>query len=118
MPESRVLKYNEANVQRQKEVQRAHSNQQSAQKTKKGGTSTKTQGRRSEGVREKDTDSRASTPVATVEKPVSRFSKGTASAIAPSSSHDTTPDAPRKKRRLVFSLETVVRKIHQGGQGA
>lgn len=35
VPESRVLKYNEANVQRQREVQRAHSNQQSAQKIKR-----------------------------------------------------------------------------------
>ena len=34
VPESRVLKYNEANVQRQKEVQRAHSAQPA--KTKKG----------------------------------------------------------------------------------
>lgn len=107
VPESRVLKYNEANVQRQREVQRAHSNQQSAQKNKKGSTSSKTQGRRSEGGREKDTDSRASTPVATVDKGVSRFSKSTGSSVTPSSSHDSTSDAPRKKRsRLEPSGET------------
>ncbi|XP_076644813.1 mortality factor 4-like isoform X2 [Halictus rubicundus] len=94
----RVLKYNDTNVQRQKEVQRAHSNQQSIQKNKKGSTSSKTQGRRSEGGREKDTDSRASTPVATVDKAVSRFAKSTTSAVTPSSSHDSTSDAPRKKR--------------------
>ncbi|XP_043589129.1 mortality factor 4-like protein 1 isoform X2 [Bombus pyrosoma] len=107
VPESRVLKYNEANVQRQREVQRAHSNQQSAQKNKKGSTSSKTQGRRSEGGREKDTDSRASTPVATVDKGVSRFNKSTGSSVTPSSSHDSTSDAPRKKRsRLEPSGET------------
>lgn len=34
MPESRVLKYNEANIQRQKEVQKAHAAQPA--KSKKG----------------------------------------------------------------------------------
>ncbi|KZC13430.1 Mortality factor 4-like protein 1 [Dufourea novaeangliae] len=107
VPESRVLKYNEANVQRQREVQRAHSNQQSTQKNKKGNTSSKTQGRRSEGGREKDNDSRASTPVATVEKTVSRFTKSAASSVVPSSSHEITTDAPRKKRsRIEPSGET------------
>ncbi|KAL0101106.1 hypothetical protein PUN28_018750 [Cardiocondyla obscurior] len=104
VPESRVLKYNEANVQKQREVQRAHSNQQSAQKNKKGNTTTKTQGRRSEGGREKDTDSRSSTPVA--DKSVSR-SKSTSSTVTPSSSHESASEAPRKKRsRLEPSSET------------
>lgn len=99
VPESRVLKYNEANVQRQKEVQRAHSNQQSAQKNKKGNTTTKTQGRRSEGGREKDTDSRSSTPVATNDKSISRFNKSSSSTVTPSSSHEPTSEPQRKKRR-------------------
>ncbi|EZA61890.1 mortality factor 4-like protein 1 [Ooceraea biroi] len=98
VPESRVLKYNEANVQRQREVQRAHSNQQSAQKNKKGNTTTKTQGRRSDGGREKDTDSRASTPVATAEKSMSRFNKGMSSTATSSSSHDSASEPTRKKR--------------------
>jgi len=96
-----VLKYNEANVQRQREVQRAHSNQQSAQKNKKGNTTTKTQGRRSDGGREKDTDSRASTPVATSEKGMSRFNKSSSSTITSSSSHDPVSEPPRKKRRFL-----------------
>lgn len=101
VPESRVLKYNEANVQRQREVQRAHSNQQSAQKTKKGGTGSKTQGRRSDVGREKDTDSRASTPIANVDKSISRLNKSTSSIATPSSSHDSTTEGPRKKRSRV-----------------
>lgn len=103
MPESRVLKYNEANVQRQREVQRAHSNQQSAQKNKKGSTGSKTQGRRSDIGREKDTDSRASTPVANVDKSISRFNKTSSSIVTPSSSHDTI-EGPRKKRRFVIDI--------------
>ncbi|KMQ90360.1 mortality factor 4-like protein 1 protein [Lasius niger] len=107
VPESRVLKYNEANVQRQREVQRAHSTQQSAQKNKKGNTTTKAQGRRSEGGREKDTDSRASTPVSTAEKSISRFSKGANSTVTASSSHESTSEPTRKKRsRLEPSSET------------
>jgi len=94
-----VLKYNEANVQKQREVQRAHSNQQSAQKNKKGNTTTKTQGRRSEGGREKDADSRSSTPVA--DKSMSRFNKSSSSTVTPSSSHESVSEPPRKKRRFV-----------------
>jgi len=97
-----VLKYNEANVQKQREVQRAHSNQQSAQKNKKGNTTTKTQGRRSEGGREKDTDSRSSTPVA--DKSTSRFNKSTSSTVTSSSSHESVSEPPRKKRRFVTCL--------------
>lgn len=107
VPESRVLKYNETNVQRQREVQRAHSNQQSAQKNKKGSAATKTQGRRSEGTREKDTDSRASTPVATADKSMSRFSKSASSTSTPSSSHDSTSEPTRKKRRFVLYLDII-----------
>lgn len=99
VPESRVLKYNEANVQRQKDVQRAHSSQQSTQKNKKGNTTTKTQGRRSEGGREKDADSRSSTPVATVDKSISRFNKSASSTVTSSSSHESTSEPQRKKRR-------------------
>ncbi|XP_070172047.1 mortality factor 4-like protein 1 [Polyergus mexicanus] len=107
VPESRVLKYNEANVQRQREVQRAHSTQQSAQKNKKGNTTTKAQGRKSEGGREKDTDSRASTPVSTADKSISRFSKSTNSTVTASSSHESTSEPTRKKRsRLELSSET------------
>ncbi|KAJ8982949.1 hypothetical protein NQ317_005265 [Molorchus minor] len=63
VPESRVLKYNEANVARQKEVQKAHSAQPN--KTKK--TAKKTSITKSESV--KDGDSRASTPVSRKRRP-------------------------------------------------
>lgn len=57
VPESRVLKYNEANVARQKEVQKAHSAQPTkAKKSTKKAVSTKTDS-------VKDGDSRASTPI-------------------------------------------------------
>lgn len=60
MPESRVLKYNEANVARQKEVQKAHS----AQPTKTKKATKKTASTKADSV--KDGDSRASTPVTEV----------------------------------------------------
>ena len=52
MPENRVLKYNEANVQRQKEVHKQHAN--NTGKSKKSGSK--------KGKGDKDSDSRASTP--------------------------------------------------------
>lgn len=107
VPESRVLKYNEANVQRQREVQRAHSNQQSAHRNRKGNTTSKSQNRKSEGAKDKDSDSRASTPVATLERSINRPGKNSSGALTPSSSHDSALDAPRKKRsRLEPSSET------------
>ncbi|XP_043465538.1 mortality factor 4-like protein 1 isoform X1 [Leptopilina heterotoma] len=106
VPESRVLKYNEANCQKQREVQRAHSNQQSSQKSRKSATGTKTQGRRSEGGREKDSDSRASTPVANVEKATSRSGKYSTGSLS-ITSHDSISEAPRKRRgRLETSGES------------
>lgn len=101
VPESRVLKYNEANVQKQKEVQKAHLNQQSAQKNKKGNITTKIQGRKNEGTKEKDGDSRSSTPVATTDKSMNRLNKSASSTSTPSSSHDSACESLRKKRKFV-----------------
>uniref|UniRef100_A0A182M1D4 Uncharacterized protein n=1 Tax=Anopheles culicifacies TaxID=139723 RepID=A0A182M1D4_9DIPT len=85
VPESRVLKYNEANRQRQQEVHRLHSplvkNKKSSTKTKK----TDTQGGNS--GQSKDNDSRASTPSKEV---VKEKETATQSAGAPS----TTTTAP------------------------
>ncbi|XP_046431163.1 mortality factor 4-like protein 1 isoform X1 [Neodiprion virginianus] len=107
VPESRVLKYNESNVQKQREVQRAHSTQQPSHKGKKTGTTTKAQGRRSESGRDKDSESRASTPVGIAEKTGGRSTKGLGGGATPSSSHDSSSDAPRKKRsRVDPSVET------------
>ncbi|KAJ8960471.1 hypothetical protein NQ318_013755 [Aromia moschata] len=95
VPESRVLKYNEANVARQKEVQKAHS----AQPNKSKKTAKKTSTSKSESV--KDGDSRASTPVAEIGKGIKKKEAGT-----PSSGQDSSSDVPRKKRgRLDPSVE-------------
>ncbi|CAG5108764.1 Similar to MORF4L1: Mortality factor 4-like protein 1 (Pongo abelii) [Cotesia congregata] len=105
VPESRVLKYNETNVQKQKEVQRAHAAQQSTQKGKKTTTVLKGQGRKSESGKDKESDSRASTPVPGGDKTTGR-NKANSGSVTPSS-HDSSSDAPRKKRsRVDPSVET------------
>lgn len=92
VPESRVLKYSEANVQKQKELQRAH--KAHPQRNKK---STK---RKSESGG-KDTDSRSSTPS------LDKSTKVRGSASTPSSSQDSSSDVPRRKRgRLDPNVET------------
>ncbi|XP_063539746.1 mortality factor 4-like protein 1 isoform X2 [Cydia strobilella] len=100
VPESRVLKYNEANVQRQKEVQRAHSTQPA--KTKK----TPSKGRKSEsaatGTPGKE---EAATPAGKdVETPAAGKASKTSSKDAPA---DSGSDQPKKKRsRLDLSIES------------
>ncbi|GLV44315.1 MORF-related gene 15 [Carabus blaptoides fortunei] len=92
VPESRVLKYNETNVLRQKEVQKAHMAQPSKSK--------KAKSRKTESV--KDTDSRASTPNQEVNKGIKNKQPST-----PSSGQDSSSDVPRKKRgRLDPSVES------------
>jgi mortality factor 4-like protein 1 len=92
VPESRVLKYNEANVAKQKEVQKAHSTQPSkTKKTKKNKTETT-----------KEIDSRSSTPNNELTKGVKNKQIST-----PSSGQDSSSDVPRKKRgRLDPSVES------------
>ncbi|KAK0084982.1 hypothetical protein PV325_005979 [Microctonus aethiopoides] len=106
VPESRVLKYNDTNVQKQKEVQRAHAAQQSSQKGKKGTSVLKAQGRKSETGKEKESESRASTPVPNNDKVAGRTNKASSGSVTPSS-HDSSSDAPRKKRsRMDASVES------------
>lgn len=94
MPESRVLKYNEANVARQKEVQKAHSSQPKSKKAKT---------RKSETT--KESDSRASTPNQEVKAGVAKGAKQQTST--PSSSQDSSSDVPKKKRgKLDPSVES------------
>lgn len=88
------MKYNEANVAKQKEVQKAHSTQKLSTKAKK----TKT--RKSESA--KDTDSRASTPSNETARQVKQKQTTT-----PSSSQDSSSDATKKKRgRLDPTVES------------
>lgn len=85
VPESRVLKYNEANVSRQKEVQKAHAAQPNkTKKTKKQKTELSKEG-----------DSRASTP----NNEVSAKGGKTKFNSGPSNSgQESNSDAPKKKR--------------------
>lgn len=94
VPENRVLKHNEANVQKQKELQKNHQQQQSQTKQKKIAASSKVATRKSEGGRDKsdkESDSRASTPISALEKPATRprFSSATPTQDS---------EQPRKKR--------------------
>ncbi|KAL3265380.1 hypothetical protein HHI36_009587 [Cryptolaemus montrouzieri] len=85
VPESRVLKYNEANVSRQKEVQKAHAAQPN--KTKKA--------KKPKPEPSKEGDSRASTP----NNEVSTKGGKTKFNNAPSNSgQDSSSDVPKKKR--------------------
>ncbi|XP_018324250.1 mortality factor 4-like protein 1 [Agrilus planipennis] len=85
VPESRVLKYNEANVARQKEVQKAHSTNLSSSKAKKN---------KARKIEAKEGDSRASTPV----NEASKAAKQKQQITTPSSSQDSSSDVPKKKR--------------------
>uniref|UniRef100_A0A1Q3F7E2 Mortality factor 4-like protein 1 n=1 Tax=Culex tarsalis TaxID=7177 RepID=A0A1Q3F7E2_CULTA len=99
VPENRVLKYNEANVQRQKEVTKLHSslaakNKKANSKAKKADTSAGSS---------KDGDSRASTPSKEVGKerdgpPSSSETPGTVTPTTSGSSTASTAPAPTSSR--------------------
>lgn len=97
VPEDRVLKFTDTNVQKQKEVEKVLG--QAGNKQKKSGGSLKVHSRRSEGNKdkEKESNSRASTPVALLERTPSRASKS-GSTHTPTSSSESPLEAPRKKR--------------------
>lgn len=105
VPESRILKYNEGNVQKQKDVQRAYAAQQTSQKGKKVAVASKPPSRSRENTKEKDAGSNSSTPSLPNEKINSRSAKNSGS-ITPTS-NDSSSDVPRKKKsRLDPSIET------------
>lgn len=120
-----MLKYNEENVKKQKEVQKVHDDKSNKQSSRKSSGSSKVQSRRSEGTRDrdkdkdkdKDSDSRASTPIALLERVPSRTSKSSGNAPTPTSSSDSPLEAPRKKRgyKLLNFLQHLTgkfRRIH------
>ncbi|KAL4710998.1 hypothetical protein ACJJTC_017963 [Scirpophaga incertulas] len=103
VPESRVLKYNEANVQRQKEVQRAHSAQPT--KTKK----TPAKGRKSEAAAATPSkeESSASTAAAKDTESTTTPAKATKHGHSKDTPADSGSDQPKKKRgRLDVSIES------------
>lgn len=95
VPEDRVLKYNETNCLKQKEVKNQHAtvskNKKGATKTKKGETPSSTSG--------KDSDSRASTPSKELSK-----EQSTPSSVASSS-----------RSRSVKAATPVVQEPSDGG---
>lgn len=92
------MKYNDANVAKQKEVQKAHSSQPT--KAKKNKTR-KTENAKNEKDKE-SVDSRSSTPNIEVKNTVSK----TKQQNPPSSGQDSSSDVPKKKRgRLDPSVE-------------
>ncbi|KAK9872153.1 hypothetical protein WA026_016207 [Henosepilachna vigintioctopunctata] len=94
VPESRVLKYNEANVSRQKEVQKAHAAQPN--KTKKN--------KKQKPEQTKEGDSRASTPNNEVS---TKGGKTKFNNVPTSSAQDPSSDIPKKKRgRLDATVES------------
>ncbi|XP_011497856.1 PREDICTED: mortality factor 4-like protein 1 isoform X2 [Ceratosolen solmsi marchali] len=105
VPESRVLKYNEINVQRQKDVQRAHAAQQIAQKGKKSSALSKVSLKNREIGKDKDSESRSSTPTLTNERLSNRYQKNGGS-VTPTS-NDSSSEGPRRKRsRIDPTVET------------
>ncbi|KAK9506631.1 hypothetical protein O3M35_008526 [Rhynocoris fuscipes] len=89
VPETRVLKYNETNIQKQKELHKA----QKAEPKNKKGKKRSVSGKESESNKEKDAnDSRSSTP--NTEK---NAGKANTSATF-SSSQDSASDVPKRKR--------------------
>lgn len=106
-----MLKFNDTNVLEQQKLQKTLNNQQTQNKTKKSNQSGKAQGRRSEGAKEKESDSRASTPIAPIEKPAGRSGKNASGSVTPSSSIESS-EIPRKKRRFDYYNLLFIESIH------
>ncbi|EAT46022.1 AAEL002772-PA [Aedes aegypti] len=135
VPENRVLKYNEANVQRQKEVTKLHSSL--AAKNKKANVKAKKADTSTGGSSSKDSDSRASTPskeIAKEKEPPVTATPGTVTPTVSGSSTtsstastsrgrsstkaSTTPAVPAKdKSEEKETPATEKRKSEDGGEG-
>ncbi|XP_055543254.1 nuA4 complex subunit EAF3 homolog [Wyeomyia smithii] len=109
VPENRVLKYNEANVQRQREVTKLHSslaakNKKANAKAKKADTSAGSS---------KDGDSRASTPSKEVakEKEHTPSTSGTATPIASTSGTASTNNTPTTTSRSRSSAKNAAAAV-------
>ncbi|XP_014210709.1 mortality factor 4-like protein 1 isoform X2 [Copidosoma floridanum] len=105
VPESRVLKYNDGNVQRQKDVQKAHETQLIAQKAKKSTSTLCKVSLKNREIKDKESESRCSTPTLSSDKASTRIQKNSGS-ITPTS-NDSSSDGPKKKRsRIDPTIET------------
>ncbi|XP_058798171.1 mortality factor 4-like protein 1 [Phymastichus coffea] len=105
VPESRVLKYNDSNCQRQKDVQRAHAAQQSAQKGKKSNVLSKVSLKNRDGGKDKDSESRTSTPTQLNDRANNRYQKNSGS-ITPTSNDSSSDGVRRKRSRIDPTVET------------
>uniref|UniRef100_A0A6B2E9W3 Mortality factor 4-like protein 1 n=1 Tax=Phlebotomus kandelakii TaxID=1109342 RepID=A0A6B2E9W3_9DIPT len=116
VPENRVLKYNEANVQKQKEVSKQHASLAAKNKKAPGKSKKSDVQATSTSSKDKDSDSRASTPSKELTTKETNPPQGGAPPTAPSTTRrsvkptNSTPDVaeqPRKKRgRLDTNAET------------
>lgn len=97
MPESRVLKYNEQNLQRQKDVKRAHDAQQLS-KGKKTTVLSKITLKNRDSAKDFDCESRSSTPTILSEKTSNKYPKCSEGSVTPTS-NDSSSENPKKKRR-------------------
>ncbi|KAL0270720.1 UNVERIFIED_CONTAM: hypothetical protein PYX00_008029 [Menopon gallinae] len=107
VPELRILKYNETNVARQKELQKSHksafqkkSKGASSKLQKSGNKDSKNSDTRSEGSVH-DSDSRSSTPNLDSKSKFKRdLKRDSAKRESPTSSQESSSDAQKKKKRL------------------
>ncbi|XP_022104703.1 mortality factor 4-like protein 1 isoform X2 [Acanthaster planci] len=110
VPESRALKFNEANLQKQKELFQAHQAKAKRARAQKKSDKPKEVDKEKEKDREKERE-RAPTPSA--EKPPTKRTKTETAATAVESVSSTpTPEPPRKKRaRVDATVENVEIKV-------
>uniref|UniRef100_A0A6M2DHC5 Mortality factor 4-like protein 1 n=1 Tax=Xenopsylla cheopis TaxID=163159 RepID=A0A6M2DHC5_XENCH len=102
VPESRVLKYNETNVQKQKEVQKAHSTQSA--KAKKTAKPKKGEISITKNKDEKEGTSRSSTPSQDGVTPITPASR--TKKVATPLSQDSVDTSKRKRSRVDTGVES------------
>ncbi|CAG9766678.1 unnamed protein product [Ceutorhynchus assimilis] len=96
VPESRVLKYNDANVTKQKDLEKAHSARGKQKRSAKKAASSKPDSA-------KDSDSRASTPISDIAKGGKGTKRDLATPTPTPSGPESSSDAPKRKRAKLDS---------------